>query len=230
MLSRLVAVACAIMFAATPAIAQNINLAPNVEFPIGGFGVPSVATFGETFTAPGPTNVLQNFQFYLANDIDNGGNGGSLLFRGYVSEFNTASNNLVGPLLFQSAVTAGNGSATYAPFFFDTGFLWLDPAKTYIAFLSSSGLAPTDNVNLATEVLAASDATNPRGSLFFSDNGNDFSGLAQSQAFTIVDGVDAGFSARFSVTPEPSEVVLLASGLSGLAGFVRLRRRRAVSA
>jgi hypothetical protein len=212
------------MFAATPMMAQNINLAPDVDFPIGGFGTSFVSTFGETFTAPDPTSVMQSFQFYLANDIDNGGNGGNLLFRGYVSEFDAANNSLSGPMLFQSAITAGNGSTAYAPYLFNTGFLVLDPAKTYIAFLSATGLAPADGSAMAANSIAGSDATNPRGSLFFSDNGDDFASLSQAGAFNAV-GADAGFSAQFTVTPEPSEFVLLASGFGGLAGFVRVRRK-----
>lgn len=229
--SRLTTVACAIMFAATPMMAQNINLPPNPAFPIGPFGLPSVATVGQTFTAPAPTNVLQSFQFYLANDLDNGGNGGNLLFRGYVSEFDMVNDKLTGPLLFRSAITTGNSSTTLSPFRFNTGSLVLDPGKAYVAFLSASGLTPTGGVDVAVNAVGGSDATNSRGSLVFSDSGNDFGFLSQNDAFGVVEGSNAAFSAQFTVTtPEPSEFVLLVSGLSGLAGIVRLRRRRVASA
>lgn len=230
MRSHLTAVTCALMFAATPMMAQNINLPPNPAFPIGPFGLVSVATVGETFTAPAPTNVLQSFQFYLANNLDNGGNGGNLLFRGYVSEFDMVNDKLTGPLLFQSAITAGTNDTTFAPFRFNAGSLVLDPGKTYVAFLSASGLTPTGGVDGAVNTVAGTDAPNSRGSLVFSNNGNDFGFLSQNDAFGVVEGSNAAFSAQFTVTPEPSEFVLLASGLSGLAGIVRLRRRRVAGA
>lgn len=211
-------------------MAQNINLPPNLAFPIGPFGLPTVATIGETFTAPAPANVLQSFQFYLANDDGNGGNGGNLLFRGYISAFDATNDKLTGPLLFQSAITAGNSSTTFSPFRFNTGSLVLDPGKTYVAFLSASGLAPTGGVDVAVNTVAGSDASNSPGYLVFSDNGNDFASLSKSDAFGVGDGANAGFSAQFTVTAEPSEFVLVASGFSGLAGIVRLRRRRAMSA
>lgn len=230
MRSRLTAATCALMLAATPMMAQNINLPPNPAFPIGPLGLPHTATVGQTFTAPAPTNALQSFQFYLANDLDNGGNGGDLLFRGYVSEFDTTNAKLTGPLLFQSAVTAGNADTAFAPFQFKTGSLVLDPGKMYIAFLSASGLRPTNGVAVAVNTLAGSDAPNSRGSLVFSDSGNDFGFLSTNDAFGVVDGSNAAFRADFTTTPEPSEFVLLLSGLSGLGGIVRLRRRRVVSA
>ncbi len=229
MRSRITLPALAMIFmAASPAMGQNINLAPNGN-PIAPFGQPLVATMGETFTAPSPTNVLQSFQFYLANNADNGGNGGNLLFEGYVSEFNTTNNNLVGPLLFQSAVTAGNSADSYIPYSFNTGFLILDPTKTYIAFLSASGLTPTASTPYAFEAFSGTDDTNPRGMFVYADNGNDFSSLSSQDAFSPLGG-DAAFSAQFTSTPEPSEFLLLGSGLSGLVGFVRVRRNRATIA
>lgn len=226
MRSRMTLSALAMIFmAASPAIGQNINLAPNGN-PIEPFGQPGIATMGETFTAPSPTNVLQSFQFRLANSPDNGGNGGNLLFKGYVSEFDATNNSLVGPLLFQSAVTAGNGADSYVPYSFNTGFLTLDPTRTYIAFLSASGLTPTASAPYAFEAFEGTDDTNPRGMFVYSDNGNDFASLSSQGAFSPL-GADAAFSAQFTVTPEPSEFLLLGSGMSGLIGFVRVRRRRA---
>ena len=229
MRSRITLPALAMIFmTASPVMAQSINLAPNGQ-PIEPFGQPSIATMGETFTTSSATNVLQSFQFYLANSVDNGGNGGNLLFKGYVSQFDATNNSLVGPLLFQSAMTAGNSSDSYVPYSFNTGFLILDPTKTYIAFLSASGLTPTAGVLYAYEALSGTDDTNPTGTLMYADNGNDFSSLSSQGAFSQV-GVDAAFSAQFTSTPEPSEFILLGSGLSGLVGFVRVRRKRAAIA
>ena len=65
----------------------------------------------------------------------------------------------------------------------------------------------------------------------YADNGDDFASLQSRGGFSPL-GAGAAFSAQFTLpsTPEPSEFLLLASGLSGLVGFVRVRRRRAIIA
>lgn len=218
--------------ATAPLAAQSsINLPPSPDSArITGFGKPGFTTVGQSFKVPtGNATVLQNFQFFLGNDRDFGGNGGGLFFKGYVAAFDGM--NITGPILFESIIKQGNPSDTFAPFNFNTGGLALNPGSSYVAFLSAAGIPSVGNV--AFEDLEASDAPYTDGSFVFQNSGDDPASLTRDP-FSSQEGVNAAFSAQFinatSTVPEPSEFVLLASGLSGLAGIVRLRRRRVAGA
>ncbi|MGI9089765.1 MAG: PEP-CTERM sorting domain-containing protein [Gemmatimonadaceae bacterium] len=233
---RTTILAASLMLAAAPLAAQSsISIAPTGD-PLNGFGKPSIATFGQTFTAP-TGSVLQSFQFYLANDADDGGNGGFLNFRGYVMAWDAVNGHATGPVLFSSVARTGNPLDTYSTAFSTFGIpggTTLNPGGAYVAFLSASGLAPTGNPAFAFENMEAG-AAYAGGQWVYNDNGDDFASLSTTTWNNAFGDQDAAFNAQFTqagvtTAPEPSELVLMVSGLSGLAGIVRLRRRRVVSA
>lgn len=224
-----------ITLATAPLAAQtSINLPPTADSArITGFGRPDgFATVGQTFKVPaGNATVLQNFQFSLANGnpVAFGGNGGGLFFRAYLATFD-ATTGLAGPILFTSPVTQGNPLDTFGPpFNFATHSLALNPGTVYVAFLSTSGL-PFEGTS-AFEDIEASVAPYADGSLVFKQSDN------IGDPFTAKQGLNTAFSAQFSsntsTVPEPSDFLLVASGLGGLGGLggiVRLRRRRVAGA
>ncbi|MGI8548260.1 MAG: PEP-CTERM sorting domain-containing protein [Gemmatimonadaceae bacterium] len=232
---RTTILAASLMLCAAPIAAQSsISITPTGD-PLNGFGKPGIATFGQTFTAPTGTS-LQSFQFYLANDTDDGGNGGFLNFRGYVMAWDAVNGHATGPVLFSSTVRTGNPLDTYSTAFSTFGIpggVALNPGGAYVAFLSASGLPPTTgNAGFAFENMEAG-AAYAGGQWVYNDNGDDFASLSTTTWNNSAGDQDAAFSAQFAqaavTAPEPSELVLLASGLSGLAGVVRLRRRRVAS-
>lgn len=233
---RTTILAASLMLAAVPLAAQSsISIAPTGD-PLNGFGKPSIATFGQTFTAPTTGSLLQGFQFYLANDVEDGGNGGFLNFRGYIMAWDAANGHATGPVLFSSAARTGNPLDTYSTAFSMFGIpggVTLNPGGAYVAFLSASGLTPTGNPDFALENMEAG-AAYAGGQWVYNDNGDDSASLSTTTWNNADGDQDAAFSAQFAqaavTTPEPSEFVLLASGLSGLAGILKLRRRRVLSA
>ena len=231
MRSRMIALTILTVAVATAAHAQTVSRALDPTFPISGFGKGGVGTVGQTFTAPSSASALTNFQFYLSNDLDNGANGAGLSFQEYVMAWDATNMTPTGPVLFQSGIIQGNGNDAFAPFAFDPASISVSPNNVYVAFITTAGVT-SGNSDPAFNALGGSDDTSGGGSLVFSAEDTDFNNLTTSQ-WIVVDGTNAAFSAQFasntSSVPEPSEFLLIATGLTTLAGSVRFRRRRIVT-
>ena len=213
-----------------PAAAQSIQNAPSYSIGDGPNGFGSIVpTVGQTFTAPTSAAYMTSFTFYLANDPDFGG-GDELYFRAYLMTWNVDHPTGVN-LLASSPVTQGNGGADFRAYTFDGGNAAVTPGDVYVAFLSTAGISQSGN---GTNAFAGSTDANVGGQLVYAFTLADGSDLTSAQWWS--DGADSqlGFAAEFtgaqSTVPEPSEFLLIATGLSSIAGTVRFRRRRQVAA
>lgn len=208
-----------------PAGAQSIANAPSFSDndALSGFGPSSIPSFGQTFTAPAGATSLSSFTFYLANDVNFGG-GDELLFKPYlmVWDVDHPSGN---DLLLSSPTTAGNGSSIFLPYTFGAD-VSVTPGDVYVAFLSSAGVQQSGNGY--NQFAGTADTYN--GGQFVYGFSNDPNDLTSASNWADGAGAQLGFAAEFtgsqSTVPEPSEFLLLATGLSTMAGTVRFRRRR----
>ena len=171
-------------------------------------------SIGQTFTVPAPTSeaVLSEFTFY----VDAGSSPTDVDAAAYVFEFDTGTTSPTGAALFSSPAFAINsdGPLTFTP------NVTLNPANTYIAFLSTSGLQDEDNNSANFE----SNSSNP----FAGGGGFRYTGIVTDTSSFTGDPsnwneVSATWDYRFdaSFVPEPSTALLLF-----LSSGLWLRRRR----
>jgi hypothetical protein len=236
LLSTLIAFA-----AAAPAAAQQVTVTSGpISADVGPVGndvdfgtIPTV--LAQTFSPTGGFNYLQSFQFFMSQGFGTGGS--SLALQASVYAFDT--DHLVGSALFTPIDLFGTESVTEQSVTIANSehpLNWfLTPGQTYALVLSSINGAPQPDH--ATITVAASDAPFLGGSLFYA-LATDPADLTDAGAFTDAGSVfgagpgalEAAGSATFSTdrvvgTPEPSTVVMLASGLIPLGAVVRRRRR-----
>jgi hypothetical protein len=227
---------------AAPIAAQQVTVTSGpISTQVGPIGndidSPVATVFAQTFSPTGGFNYLQSFQFFLFQGLGPGGS--ALALEANAFAFDT--DHLVGSALFSpvnffgtesmsgESVTVGSSEHPLNWFF--------TPGQTYAIVLSSIGGAPQPDH--ATDYLGATDATFLGGSLFYSIM-TDPAHLTDAGAFSDAGAdfgagpgtLEAAGSATFSTdrvvgTPEPSTVVMLATGLIPLGAVVRRRRRAA---
>lgn len=222
----------ALMFSASIAGAQAISL-PNNDAPSAPFGKSSTATYGQTFTAPNGFNYLQNFSFWLTNDLAMGlSNPSSLKFRAYVMQWDANNGHAIGPVLYSSTIQSGPTAFSQRYDFASTNTL-LNGSAQYVAFLSASGLFGSIAPANATAGMESSLAgTYTGGQFVFTDNGDNF-GLLTSNTWDLAGDLpeyQAHFNANFTsatvaIVPEPSSLMLLVTGFSALL-VVAVKRKR----
>jgi len=201
-------------------------------------GEPDTATIGQTFTV-GADNVLDSFTFWLddiGSDIE------IVNFAAFVMEWDGAK--ATGSILFESVpqATTDPTGRIMEQFVFNTGGLSLVSGTQYVAFLNTSNFF--DGIADGARVGSPNVDAYGGGEMVILQNGADFSkittfiwnNIVTSPTGNFILGIDAAFVASFSTItdpsdpipdnpiPEPSTLLLLASGLAGLAVW---RRRKA---
>jgi hypothetical protein len=237
LLSTLIAFA-----AATPAAAQQVTVASGpLSFDVGPLGYdvdagPLPTVFAQTFGTTGGFNYLQSFQFFMNHGF---ASGSALVLQADVYAFDT--DHLVGSALFAPIDLFGTDEFTDQSVTIGSSehpLNWfLTPGQTYALVLSTINGGPQPDH--ASITIGVTDAGFLGGSLFFA-LATDPADLTDPGAFTDAGGyfgagpgtLEAAGSATFTAdrvvgTPEPSTVVMLASGLIPLGAIVRRRRRAA---
>jgi hypothetical protein len=189
-------------------------------------------TYGQTFVSPGESLLLTSFTFW----VDSVGGSGPSLFTGYVMEFD--GTGVTGPVLFEgSEVSLAISPPTFpyvpsfTPITFNVPSLALDPAKTYVAFISAipffDGQDDTANVGYLFEDVYAD------GGFWFSP-ARTWDDLVGEDWENFIGGGtrDLAFHATLSTVPEPAAFAL--AGVLMLGALIAGRRlahlrRRSVS-
>ncbi|MES2178339.1 MAG: PEP-CTERM sorting domain-containing protein [Gemmatimonadota bacterium] len=185
---------------------------------------------GQVFT-PGTPSALTSFSFYLGEHSENafvgqefyGATG--VAFTAHLRAFDGALPS--GTDLFASAVQVFYGPPAttdyndFTRFTFATNGLQLSSGQQYIAYLE----AIDDGEHLSNAVVGyTTNVTVPAGAGIFLDGI-----IGDDPSWNIyVPGDMMSFDATFeeSATPEPASVILLASGLLGVIGVTRRRKRQ----
>jgi outer membrane autotransporter protein len=137
---------------------------------ISSFGLPSDATYGQTFTAPSGARKLSSFAFFVDDNFPPPVN-----FQGFVMAWDGLK--ATGPVLFQSGALSttdnhGAGGFERINVTISQG-VSLNPGASYVAFFSASNfLGPGDS-----RVGVESSGAYPGGGFVFLNNGNNFNAV-----------------------------------------------------
>ncbi|BAH40287.1 MAG TPA: PEP-CTERM sorting domain-containing protein [Gemmatimonas aurantiaca] len=198
--------------------------------PMGPFGaLPGGATvaMGQTFVRPtGPvcalTCYMQDFSFWLSPSVDEPSNG--LVLRAYVAEWDGTK---VTNVLYSSEERIGPTVASQQ-FTFGTSNVSINAGTQYIAFLSVVGISGLPGTAVADfDVVSGDPSPYADGALVFTNSATTFGDLTSTDwDYTGDPALQARFNANFtsSVVPEPSSVLLFATGAAALLLMVRRKQ------
>jgi hypothetical protein len=179
---------------------------------------PATATVGQTFTVGSDTR-LDSFTFYVGHNASFD----QLTFAAYVMQWNPASNEAVGPVLYQSgtlnSTDAGN---SLLPVTVATGGVELTEGEQYIAFFSTSAVNAGNGIGW----IGYAGSAYAGGEFAYSASGTNFSALSSQPWVTNYpdSGGDLAFQMDFNTVPEPSALAVFSVFGIGLL----VRRRRAI--
>jgi hypothetical protein len=196
---------------------SSINTIPswNGTNSIESFGVTNTATYGQTITITGSTQVLQSFSFEIGNC------NAAVAFRGEVYAWN--GTQATGSSLFESPVTSLSAGSGFQQVTFTTGGVSLAPG-TYVLFASTSkdqAGAPAS----ACQWGEVANTTYPGGTFVFINNGPNSSEWTTA-TWTTNWGGDTAFSATFGISVPAASTTSLWLGVAGLIALGLLASSR----
>ena len=199
-----------------PCTAQSITLSNTAQWNgidgIGTFGVPSDATYGQTFTVPAGARTLSSFAFF----VDDNTNPDPVKFQGFVMAWDGAKAS--GPVLYQSGTlttTNNHGAGGFERINVNISQgLSVIPGMSYVAFFSATNFfaGMSGDARLGVE----SSGAYPGGGFVFLNNGNDFNLVTTADWDTSFSFLDLAFDFVFAAavaaedeTPKEAPVILL---------------------
>ncbi|WP_374581170.1 VPLPA-CTERM sorting domain-containing protein [Pseudoduganella sp.] len=209
--------AAALFSLAASAHAGLIDTTTSYVGTVGFFGEPNTATYGQTFSLAGK-QTLNSFSMFLTGEVP-----GPVHFKAYLYEW--SGDRAQGPALFTSAAQSftGSGPGASKEFAFNTGGVNLKDGKSYVAFLSASGLF--DGVASSAKMPSTYASVLDSGNFVYINNGNNTGAWTNSQWIPMANR-DLWFKASYESTaavPLPASLPLLGMGLLAL-GFARRRK------